>query len=305
MFNPKSNTLLDQQMSVSGLEMALDPMTIMAGVSAVSSIVGGISGSQQASQNNKDAKKAYKEQKKANKEQAKITTKYNKEVFEADKKDYYAQREFQWETAQREWQYNNSILDYRFLQDVRMYGKSVDTYKSTLAFNSLAAQQAYESVQAQLAELEDQQAFGKQNMLVERLQAEGQAQVGQAGRSMMKTQQATLADQGMNLAVMREELRSADEQANVNMRDISIQKYAADENAKANLMLRPERPPRPLEPVQGPERTFVKPPKVKPGFTPPPLQQNTMAPLISGFGNAMSSLSSINWNPAKPSNPIG
>ena len=171
MFNPKSNTLLDQQMSVSGLEMALDPMTIMAGVSAVSSIVGGISGSQQASQNNKDAKKAYKEQKKANKEQAKITTKYNKEVFEADKKDYYAQREFQWETAQREWQYNNSILDYRFLQDVRMYGKSVDTYKSTLAFNSLAAQQAYESVQAQLAELEDQQAFGKQNMLVERLQA--------------------------------------------------------------------------------------------------------------------------------------
>ena len=42
-------------------------------------------------------------------------------------------------------------------------------------------------------------------------------------------------------------------------------------------MLRPERAPDPLAPVLGPERTFVEPPKVLPGFVPPAVKQNTMA----------------------------
>ena len=90
----------------------------------------------------------------------------------------------------------------------------LNTYNQTLAFNSIAAQQAYESVQAQFNELMQGQAFAKQNMLVERLTAQGQvAAMGQAGRSQVKGQQATMADQGLNLAVMREELRSADRNA--------------------------------------------------------------------------------------------
>ena len=282
---------------------------IFAGVSAVAGIAGGIMGSQQASRNNSAAKKAQKEQEKLQKEQAKITNEYRKEAFDAEKKDYYAQREFAHEMALKQWEYDNTIIDYRFLQDVRMYGKSVNTYKQTLAFNSLGSQQAYESIQAQQNELRDEQAFAKQNMLVERITAEGDVGTGQAGRSQLKAQQSTLADQGRNLAVMREELRSADRNARSNMLDVAIQKFAADENAKANLMLRPMRTPRPMEPEMGPERTFVKPPKAIPGFVPPAIQQSTMAPLIGGISSAAGSLAGVNWgnlgNNRQPTKPLG
>lgn len=275
---------------------------VFAGISAATSVVGGIMGASKASSNNAKAKKAEKEQKKLAKKQAKITNEYNTARFEADKKDYYAQREFEWESLKRNYQYQNTIIDYRYLQDTRAYGKSVNTYKQTLAFNSIAAQQAYESVQAQLGELSQAQAFSKQNMLVERLTAEGKAATGQAGRGMLKRQQATLADQGMSLAVMREELRSADRNASAQMQEIGLQKYAADNRAASNLMLRPERGPRPLEPVLGPERTFVEPAEALPGFVPPAMTQSTLAPLMSGIGGAASSLSSINWNAGSSNN---
>lgn len=279
---------------------------IFGGISAVAGIAGGISASNQAASNNRDAKKAAKEAKKQAKKQAKLTNEYNTKAFEAEKKDYYAQREFQWDTAVRQYQYDNSIIDYRFLQDVRMYGKSVENYKSTLAFNSVASRQAYESVQAQLGELEDQQAFVKQDLLVDRLVNQGKVATGQAGRSQIKAQQSTIAEQGRSLAMMRREFKSAVSQSEADMRDVAIQKWAADTNAKANLMLRPERAPRPLEPIQGPERTFVKPAKAIPGYTPPPVLQSTTAPLISGISSAAGSLAGINWSglgnrqPTKP-----
>ena len=279
---------------------------IGAVIGGVTSIASGIMGASAASSANADAKKAQKEQEKLAQEQADITNEYNKKAFEAEKKDYYAQREFQWESLQRQYQYDNSIVDYRYLQDVRQYGKSVNTYKQTLAFNSLASNQAYESVQNQLNELRQEQAFAKQNMLVERLSAEGQVATLQAGRSQRKAQQVTLADLGMNLAVMREELRSADRNAQANMRDVAIQRYAADENAKASLMLRPDRAPRPLEPVMGPERTFVEPAKALPGFVPPAVQQSTMAPLVSGIGSGLGSIvSAFNQPKPGPTNKIG
>jgi type II secretory pathway pseudopilin PulG len=273
-------------MMTSGLEMTI----IGAIVGGVASIASGIMGSSAASKANADAKKAQKKQEKLAQEQADITNEYNTKAFEAEKKDYYAQREFQWDTLQREYQYNNTIVDFRYLQDVRMYGKSVNTYKDTLAFNSIAAQQAYEGVQAQLNELRQGDAFAKQDMLVERLMAEGEAATGQAGRSQMKAQQVTVADQGRSLAVMREELRSADRNASAAMFDTGLQKYGADLNARANLMLRPDRMPEPLQPVMGPERTFVAPPKALPGFVPPAVQQSTAAPLVSGIGSGLSGI---------------
>lgn len=278
---------------------------ILAGISAVSSIAGGVMGSSEASRQNAAQKKAYEEQVKLEKKRAKKTNKYNKKVFKAEKKDYFAQRDFLWETEQRQFAYNKEIQDFRYLQDVRQYGKSVETYKQTLAFNSVAANQAYESVQAELAELGQSHAFAKQDMLVDTLTAQGQVGVGQAGRSQVKGQQATLATQGMQLAMMREEFRSADRQAGANMRDAAIQRYAADINAKANLMLRPDRAPEPLAPMQGPERTFIKPMKVEPGYISPPIQQSTSAPLIAGFSSAVGSLSGINWGGPKPRNPVG
>ena len=137
-------------------------------------------------------------------------------------------------------------------------------------------------------------------MFVERLQNEGAAAAGQAGRGLVKAQQVTLADEGRNLAVLQAELRSGETQAGRQMRDIGIQKYAGDRNAIDNLMLQPDKAPRAPAPVMGPERTFVKPAKQIPGMAPPPAYSNPLMPLIGGFSSAASTLGSINFSAPTP-----
>lgn len=296
MFNPKGGNLLEDQLAVSGLEM-----NVFAAISAGVSIIGGIAGAANASSQNAKNSKAAKEQQKLLDEQAKINNEYNAKAHEAEKKDYFAQREFQFDMANRQFEYDNTIQDYTYLQNVKQYGKSVEQLGSQLVYNSLAAHQAYESTQSQFQELLASQSFAKENLFVERLQNQGAAAVGQAGRGQTKAQQVTLADEGRNLAVLQAELRSGATQATRQMRDIGIQKYVGDTNAISNLMIRPEQAPRPPAPVQGPEKTFVKPAEQIPGMAPPPAYSNPMMPLIGAVSSAAGSLQSANFgNPPTP-----
>jgi hypothetical protein len=299
MFNPKGSSLLEDQLAVSGLEM-----NIFGAIGAVASVAGGIFGAASASsQNSKNAAAAKKQQKLLDK-QAKINNEYNAEAHEAEKHDYFAQREFQFDMANRQFEYDNTIQDYTYLQNVKQYGKSVDQLGNQLVYNSLAAHQAYESTQSQFQELLASQSFAKENLFVERLQNQGAAAVGQAGRGQTKAQQVTLADEGRNLAVLQAELRSGETQAGRQMRDIGIQKYAGDKNAIANLMLRPEKAPRPMAPVMGPERTFVKPAEQIPGMAPPPAYSNPLMPLIGGISSAASTLQSTNFGSSPTPTPL-
>ena len=299
MFNPKGGSLLEDQLAVSGLEM-----NVFAAIGAVASVAGGIFGAASASsQNSKNAAAAKKQQKLLDK-QAKINNEYNTEAHEAEKHDYFAQREFQFDMANRQFEYDNTIQDYTYLQNVKQYGKSVDQLGNQLVYNSLAAHQAYESTQSQFQELLASQSFAKENLFVERLQNQGAAAVGQAGRGQTKAQQVTLADEGRNLAVLQAELRSGETQAGRQMRDIGIQKYAGDKNAIANLMLRPEKAPRPMAPVMGPERTFVKPAEQIPGMAPPPAYSNPLMPLIGGISSAAGALQSTNFGSSPTPTPL-
>jgi hypothetical protein len=270
-------------------------------VGAATSVIGGIFGASQQSSANRKAESAAKKQQEILEEQAEINNEYRQEAFKAEKKDYFAQREFEYDMAVRQYGYNQSIQDYRYLQDVRMYGKSVETTNDQLVYNSLASQQAYESTQSQFQELLQSQAFAKQNLYVESLENQGKAAVQQAGRGNLKGQQVTLAQQGMDLSVLRQELRSGERQVGRQMRDIGIQKYAADKNALANMMIEPERAPDALAPVMGPERTFIEPPEELPGAVPPPAYSSPLGPLIGGFGSAVSQLGQINWGGTQPS----
>ena len=56
MFNPKGNSLLDEQLTTSGLEMNW----VAAAIGAVTAVAGGIMGSNQAKSNNSTAKKTQK-----------------------------------------------------------------------------------------------------------------------------------------------------------------------------------------------------------------------------------------------------
>ena len=108
MFNPKSNNLLDEQLVVSGLEMAIDPGTAMivgAGITAGTQVIGGIMGSRSASKQNAAARRAQAEQEKFQKKVAKKTNKYNQEKFQMEQRNYAAQYQYAYETAVRNQKY--------------------------------------------------------------------------------------------------------------------------------------------------------------------------------------------------------
>ena len=295
MFNPKES-LLDQQLAVSGLEMNI--VEVFAGISAVSSIVGGIMGSNAASKQNKAAKKAAEEQRRAAQAAADATNKYNAEAFAAEKQNYFNNKAFQYDTAIKNWKYNQAIRDYEYKTVVERYGRSVENTENQLIFNSIAAIDAYEAEQAATQDILIEDAFGEQASVVERLEAQGEAQMGQAGVSRNKRIQSRLAEIGRNRRISEASIESALVQSQRNMRQIDLQKYAADMAAKASMMIKPEANPDLPRPELGPDRIFVEPIKATPAYIPPAMQVSTMAPLVSGIGSAAGALASVDWSNA-------
>jgi len=289
-FNPKGNSLLDDQLAESGLEMNI--FGIIAGVAG---LVGGIAASQQASQQNTQAQDNYEAQKRASEEAARNTNEYNARVFAADKENYRRQRDYEWTTAVKQWQYNSEIQDYSYLQTARQYLSSVENTQQQLTYNSVAAREAQEQEQASLAEILNSAAFQQEGMLIESLQNEGRAALLQAGGSRAKALQSTVAEQGRNAAILSASLLSAGQQSQRNMRDIEMGRYADDLKARNAMMIKPERLPDIPQPIKPPERVFVEPMKATAGFVPAPIQQSTFAPIVQGISSAAGSFATVNW----------
>ena len=404
MFNPKGNNLLDEQMFVSGLEMNLDPLTGLAIANTGFNIIKGITGSQQASSQNAAAEKAYKEQQEAAEEVAKATNKYNKEVFEAQVKDYNAMRDYSQDQSLKNWERGAEIQDFQYLNQLKQWQKSTAIGNAQLGLNAQAASQGIQAEQDAIQEafiqqqfqhrqskdalkqtyveqninrqeqfqkiqgIRSRQAFGnvgfqntidqlmtqgalaKEAEMVKNLVAEGSIQAaGQAGRSTAKSLQSNMAglhrglmvleselsgkykqaavqmaelnadsslqeagvglnlqridaaiknaesDAQFNLEVMRENMKSTLNQTLRDVKQIGLERQVADLNTKAGMMLFPERLSYERRPEPPPERTFIEPMEVKPGYTAPPQQVSTFAPLISGIGAGVSALAGINW----------
>ena len=292
MFNPKIDNLLDEQLAVSGLEMNW----VGAAISAGTAIVGGIMGSNAASAQNRRNRRARRKAKKAAKKQAEATNKYNREVFEAERTNYFANKQFQYDTAVTNWKYNQAIQDYEYLNVVQQYGKSVENTANKLVYNSIEAMDSYAAEFAVLNEILAEDAFNRQGNLVDRLEQEGEAAMGQAGNSRNKAIQSRLAGIGRNTAIMDASLEGSVEQSQRNMRAIAFQKMAADMQAKASLMIRPEKLPSIPMPQKGPDAIFVEPMKATPQYIPPPTQQSTIAPIVSGIGSAATALGGVKWS---------
>ena len=294
----KNFNLLEEQLAESGLEMSIEPVTatlIGAGLSAGSSILGGIFGSSQADKANKDAKKAQKKQEKAAQKAADNANKYNARAFEVEKANYFNNRRFQREIELDSWRYQQEIQDIQYQQVVKQYAKSVEKTENQLVFNSLTAIDAYKAEQSALNDIFTESAFERQGSLVDRLQQEGTAALGQAGNSRNKALQSVIAGVGRNSAINDASLVSSVEQSQRNMRQIALQKYGADLAARAEMMIRPEAIPDIPQPKQAPERIFIEPMEVTPTYIPPAVQQSTVAPIVSGVTGAVGAFSNINW----------
>jgi len=266
-----------------------------AGISAVSSIVGGIFGASEADKQNQAAQENYEAQKRAAEEAARRTNEYNKKVFEADKANYYAQRAYEWDTAVKSWQYNQEIQDFSYLQTAKQYLSSVENTQQQLTYNSVAAREAQEQEQASLVEILNSAAFQREGMIIEQLQNEGRSAMLQAGKSRSKAIQSTIAEQGRNAAILSASLLSSGMQSQRNMRDIEMGRYADDLKARNAMMIEPERLPNIPQPITPTERIFVEPMQATAAYIPTPMQQSIFAPIISGIGGAaQAALSAIN-----------
>ena len=142
-FNPKEN-FLKEQLEVSGLEMKL------FGIGA-------------GAENRRRVQEENAQQRKLNK-QARSNYDYAKDVHKAEKKDYYAQREFAYETAITNWEYGKQIQDYQYAQSLASYEKSAQIYEGQLDYNKQATSLAVSDQQASIQDLALSQAFQREAM---------------------------------------------------------------------------------------------------------------------------------------------
>lgn len=153
---------------------------ILAGVSAVTSIAGGILGSRSASKQNSRARKAEKKQKKFAKKTAKLQNKHNKKLDAADRANYYAMRDYNAEVQLKDWQRGAEIQDYNYLQSLKQYQKNLTISSQQLDLNSIGEQQAIQSEQDALREAFMQQQFQRRGMFDELQQTFAEANLSKS-----------------------------------------------------------------------------------------------------------------------------
>ena len=206
-----------------------------------------------------------------------------------------AERGWRDQTALNDWQHGMAIRDYEYNMQMRAYNKSEETYRQQLNFNNMAASVAMESENRWLDERFTEAAFQNQDLIVQQLQEEGQAQLLQSGNSAGKAIQSVIAQAGRNQAILAESILSAKKQSAVNMKKIRTDKYGADLQAEAARMLKPEIMPALPKPIPLPTTIFQDP--RKPRKPPKPIKgAASNAGLISGaVGAAQGIVGAIKW----------
>lgn len=280
------DSLLKEQLAESGLEMQ-----IVGIIGAVAGVASGIFGASQANSQNRKAQDNYEEQKKLQKEIADKTNEYNKKAFDVEKENYWNQYNYQWDSAVQSWKRGIEIQDYKYLQDLRLYAKSLQIRDDQLDFNDLAAKRALAAEDAALTGVFRQQMFDRESQIaslqktllegnlnrkatqielnaattkdmlgkltiteatrqfteeagfkreaafIENVKAQGQAAMGQAGKSRAKAQQATMGEFYRSMSQIEASLTGRKRQAALQLMDLDAQ----TRTTKAQLGLQSQR----------------------------------------------------------------
>ena len=250
---------------------------ITLGLGLGGAILGGIGGQSQADAQNEAIERQYKYDM--------TSWRYGKKSTKAD----YRHRIKDWRmnirndetisawkdaTNLQDWNYNLKIQDYEYSSQMRQYNKSNEIADQQLTFNAMAQKVANEAEYRKLEDSTKEIAFQNQDLILKAVQSEGAAAVkGQQGRSADKAGQAELASLGRNQAILAESLLSARGDTEAAMKKIATDKFGADLAANAARMLKPERLPRPPQPLTTPKTKFLKPRRPKKhDFGPKPIK---------------------------------
>ena len=277
---------------------------IFAGVSAVSSIFGGISGASNARKNEKAARKAAKEAKKAAKDRARKINRYNNQKFEDDKQNFLDNRQFNYDQAMKAYDYQNQVQALEYNTQMRAYAKDQENYRNALQFNKIGERQAYLREQNVMRDITDEQSFDRMDVYIEGLKKESAARTSAAGKSGDVAVQMALAEKGRQLAVMDASFNGAVRQHNINMFDIAINKLGADMRAEAATMLKPSKPIALIKPEMTPLPIFTKPMEVEPEYVSQYVpSSDTLGSILGGISGAAGALSGIDFTNSSATTP--
>ena len=294
----KNFNILEESIQETGV---VNSITFAAGASLAlgigSAIFGGIGQSKSdsaAKKQQKNANKAAKQQYKFDKREAERVNKYNKEGLKIDKQNYANQRDYQIQSMQQDRDRKQYLQDFNFRQQNRAYRRSEQNYAEQLSFNKRAVKRAITDVQRGVNEELTGQAFDKQDLNLRTMAGLGTAQLGQAGNSTLAALQSVNAARGRDIAVMNANLVSAVDQAGRDIGDFVLDYEAANAQANAQRLLRPERMADLPGIIAPPERVFQDPYEVRVG--PEPIKGIYGGSGIWGtLATGASALAGINW----------
>lgn len=274
MFNPKGNSLLDEQLAVSGLELNF--------LNTIANVLGANSTNKQ---NKKNTKRARAKAKKV----AKKVNKHNDKLDAVDKENYYANRKFSYDSNIKTWQRAKQLQDYKFGQSVREFEKSRDIFREQKQLNRLSFQQGkaaekqsikdeflkqqFDSetalstlkevyaeqslnkkeqyvqlqgirsqrnlgtaaIQNNVDQLMTQGSLAKESAMVEGLMAKGESSLGQAGKSRQKAKQSTTASLQRGIISLSSELTGKRKAAAIELAQLNAESSLAETGVGLNL----------------------------------------------------------------------
>ena len=162
--------------------------------------------------------------------------------------------------ADQKYKYNLQIRDYQQKSLQKQYQKSEQLYGARINQNEMSAQNAREGANRRFFELQQEVAFQNEDAELETIERQGaQIAEGQTGRGLGKSLQSIAAKRGMQYARFTETILSGATDLESQLKEIALDKSAANMSAWAQKMLKPGVLPTPPKPIPTPVSEYQMP----------------------------------------------
>jgi len=159
------------------------------------------------------------------------------------------------EKALAEFKDKNNLRNWRHqlkIQEAQHQGQ-LELFRRSNFFADQAIGSAQEQAAMERHETRQQFAFQNEANIIESIQLKGEMRAtSQTGRSAVKAAQSALADEGRQVAILTENIVSADRSSRMKLRDFVLK-------TEAGRMLRPSKPIAPLKPLETPLAEYELP----------------------------------------------
>ena len=149
----------------------------------------------------------------------------------------------------------NNLRNWRHqlkIQEAQHQGQ-LELFRRSNFFANQAIGSAQEQAAMERFETRQQFAFQNEANIIESIQKKGELRAtSQSGRSAVKAAQSQLADEGRQVAILTENIVSADRSSRMKLRDFVLK-------TEAGRMLRPSKPIAPLKPLETPLAEYQLP----------------------------------------------